>query len=565
MENQRSNSVPDDPATMASQVQPASDEEMSRSDIIMMDDLIDQEKYRDGIKLTPLPAAGVSSSGDAARDALRVKATDLQAMTRNYGEEGGDVDHDALAAAEPDLMFFGNEVLFANTFAGMKKRWETPEKDGDPGPGCPFGFNSLPHQEMIYHFYQTRFIQFFVAGCIVMNFATSAVSRQLGADMYTDVFETFEWFFLVVFTIELVINMYGAWWSLFWHSSWNVFDFVVVIISLLSVAFPDLPGISVLRLFRAFRVVRLFKRIETLRIIIAGILASLPGVFNAFAVTSILMSIWAIMGVDFFSAYMDDHFGTYIKAMFTMWKMMTLEGWADISDGLIYDNELPLAAIYFISYTFLVGMVMTNVVVAILLERYLASTDTEKELISAKKESDKKEEQDAADKAAGKKVEKPDKQIWNTVVEEAVACITSGQYERALHLARCLAIREKTKQDVEEDKFHKYAKQERLLVKQKPAGECAAWSGNEFEGYGKVATRQSRLNITGKQFADTAPHFSAEILGCPMIALPQTFPVSGTRGWNAGSKVEFMGTDGKPRNAVVQINVTVLGGEAWTE
>jgi len=38
------------------------------------------------------------------------------------------------------------------------------------------------------------------------------------------------------------------------------------------------------RLFRAFRVFRLFKRVESLRIIIEGVIASLPGVMNAFLV-----------------------------------------------------------------------------------------------------------------------------------------------------------------------------------------------------------------------------------------------------------------------------------------
>jgi len=62
---------------------------------------------------------------------------------------------------------------------------------------------------------------------------------------------------------------------------------------MLALVFTDLPGVSVLRLFRAFRVFRLFKRIKSLRVIIEGVFASLPGVFNAFIVLLILMGIVA--------------------------------------------------------------------------------------------------------------------------------------------------------------------------------------------------------------------------------------------------------------------------------
>merc|ERR1719235_1963250 len=100
--------------------------------------------------------------------------------------------------------------------------------------------------------------------------------------------------------------MYGSWWFKFWRDAWNWFDFVIVMISLLSLGLGNLPGISVLRLFRAFRVFRLFKRIESLRLIIEGVLKSLPGVANAFVVVMLIASIWSIIGVNFFKGTFPD-------------------------------------------------------------------------------------------------------------------------------------------------------------------------------------------------------------------------------------------------------------------
>merc|ERR1712228_954747 len=121
--------------------------------------------------------------------------------------------------------------------------------------------------------------------------------------------------------------MYGSWFRRFWRNAWNWFDFIIVIISLMSLYMNDLPGISVLRLFRAFRVFRLFKRIPSLRIIIEGVGASIVGVSNAFMILTILMGIWAIIGVEFFNgrdhAAREDgeYFGSFLRGMYTLFQV----------------------------------------------------------------------------------------------------------------------------------------------------------------------------------------------------------------------------------------------------
>jgi len=230
------------------------------------------------------------------------------------------------------------------------------------------------------------------------------------------IFQNAEYFFLAIFTFELVVNMYGAWWSKFWESNWNVFDFIVIVASWVAEVFPSMPGVAILRLFRTFRIMRLFKRLVTLRIIIEGIVASLPGVLNAFIVTGIMMGIWAIMGVDFFKDEMPNEFGNFIKAMYTMWKIMTLEGWTTMADLLIHTHNMPMAAVYFISYTFLVGIVMSNVVVAILLERYLATVD------------------EGFQKSKGGNSKKK----WPPNVDEALKAVTTGKYEETIRLCELI-------------------------------------------------------------------------------------------------------------------------------
>eukprot|EP00438_Fugacium_kawagutii_P000646 Skav215316 [mRNA] locus=scaffold2444:135292:145555:+ [translate_table: standard] len=53
--------------------------------------------------------------------------------------------------------------------------------------------------------------------------------------LHADLFYGFETFFNVMFFFELLVNMYAFWCCRFWKSGWNIFDFVVVAIGILSV------------------------------------------------------------------------------------------------------------------------------------------------------------------------------------------------------------------------------------------------------------------------------------------------------------------------------------------
>ena len=117
---------------------------------------------------------------------------------------------------------------------------------------------------------------------------------------------------------------------------------------------------------------RLFKRIASLRMIIEGVLASLPGVMNAFIVLAILISIWSIMGVTFFIDDTNHNFDSFGAGCFSMWQVMTMDSWSSaIARPIIFDQGSYVGAPFFISFTFIAGIVMMNVVVAILLDKYL--------------------------------------------------------------------------------------------------------------------------------------------------------------------------------------------------
>merc|ERR1740130_763036 len=248
----------------------------------------------------------------------------------------------------------------------------------------------LPHQEFAYFTYKLDKVQLSVAALIFANFVVSAVNSQVlpqEGSVAKESFFILETILTFIFLIELVWNMYGNACLPFWRSGWNIFDFLIVLISVLSLIFKGLPAFNVLRLFRAFRVFRLFKRIKSLRCIIEGVFAAMPGVTNAFMVLAILMGIWSIMGVEFFGEVAEEEFGNFACAMFTMFQVMTMDSWSSgIARKLIFSEKLNdvqrsiVAPIFFVLFIFIAGIVMTNVVVAILLEKYLSATQKHAQL-----------------------------------------------------------------------------------------------------------------------------------------------------------------------------------------
>jgi voltage-gated sodium channel len=175
-------------------------------------------------------------------------------------------------------------------------------------------------------------------------------------------------FLTAAFTLELVLNIYGNWWNKFGYDYWNWFDAVVVAISLISLTMGGVEGIGALRLLRAFRVVRLFKRAASLRKILKAINQAIPGMRDAFAILMLVMMLYAIMGVDFYGPDHDVFFGNFLKAFFTMFQMMTTEGWADIARDVMAEQG-DSHAIFFVSFIMLGNIILANVVIAVLIEQ----------------------------------------------------------------------------------------------------------------------------------------------------------------------------------------------------
>jgi hypothetical protein len=258
------------------------------------------------------------------------------------------------------------------------------------------------YQPKAQQIYQHIFVQVGVAILIALNFLVNIIQAQIDPDpddvKFTTAWMVFELFFNVAFLIELVLNMYAFWLCAFWKSGWNIFDFGVVLIGWMFQLNVPLPGpMKLLRMMRAFRVFRLFKRVPSLRKILRSLGNAIPGMMNAFLIQLIVMSIYAIIGVDRFQDYGEggtftnekgdevglitgrgqeygfEYFGDFGKSLFTMFQVLTGESWSEvICRPLFHSNSATTSmgsALFFVSFFILNAVVLINVVVAVLLEK----------------------------------------------------------------------------------------------------------------------------------------------------------------------------------------------------
>lgn len=170
---------------------------------------------------------------------------------------------------------------------------------------------------------------------------------------------------LGIFVVEMLLK-WVAFRLGYFRSGWNWFDFVIVVGSLLS-EFPVLSSVRILRLFRIFRCLKIISNLKQLQVIIGAVGKALPGIGWTFLLLLVVYYMFAIIGVTMFGAVSPEHFGNIGSAFFTLFQLMTLDGWASEVARPVMDAQ-PWSWVYFVSFVLLSAVVMLNVVVGIVVD-----------------------------------------------------------------------------------------------------------------------------------------------------------------------------------------------------
>ncbi len=167
---------------------------------------------------------------------------------------------------------------------------------------------------------------------------------------------------LVIFVVEITLRIF-AHGADFWRRPWSLFDFAVVAITIL----PTSGNLSVIRSLRILRVIRLINIIPSMRRVVTGLLMALPGMGSIMALLALLLYVFAVMATNLYGAAFPEMFGTLGASTFTLFQVMTLEGWA----GSVVRPVMvvhPYAWIYFTIFILTTSFAVLNLFIGIIVD-----------------------------------------------------------------------------------------------------------------------------------------------------------------------------------------------------
>eukprot|EP00347_Sterkiella_histriomuscorum_P013361 403365010 len=207
-----------------------------------------------------------------------------------------------------------------------------------------------------------RSFDVFIFICILLNTLILTLKwyqQPASLDYATDIIN---YIFTAIFAMEAVIKITALGRSYF-RDGWNIFDFVIVMGSFLSVfltAFTSLSlggATTIIRAFRISRVFRLVKKAQSLRLVFNTFLVTLPALANVGGLLLLLLYLYSVLGVFLFAdvkrnGVMNDviNFENFFNAFLTLFVISTGDAWDQIMDAFTQPNSITYQCINFPSY-----------------------------------------------------------------------------------------------------------------------------------------------------------------------------------------------------------------------
>jgi voltage-gated sodium channel len=207
-----------------------------------------------------------------------------------------------------------------------------------------------------------------VLGLSTFYFVNSSHHRHVAI-----LLDTLDTGFLILFTMELFLQVvyYSAGgWQHVLRQGWLLTDILIVGASLLC------NTLLVLRAFRIIRTLRLATRVEELRVLALTLLKVIPKMLALVTMMLLLFYIFAVIFTNLFYDLYDegqtseDYFSRLDITAFTLFTMMTLDGWSNIAREVMAVHGW--AWIFFLAFIIVSVVVLFHLMMAICLEAALS-------------------------------------------------------------------------------------------------------------------------------------------------------------------------------------------------
>uniref|UniRef100_A0A671VPJ1 Calcium voltage-gated channel subunit alpha1 I n=1 Tax=Sparus aurata TaxID=8175 RepID=A0A671VPJ1_SPAAU len=222
---------------------------------------------------------------------------------------------------------------------------------------------------------------------ILINTISMGIEHHEQPEELTNVLEICNIVFTSMFSLEMILKITAFGSFSYLRNPYNVFDGVIVIISVCEIVGQSDGGLSVLRTFRLLRVLKLVRFMPALRRQLVVLMKTMDNVATFCMLLMLFIFIFSILGMHIFGCKFSlktetgdtvpdrKNFDSLLWAIVTVFQILTQEDWnVVLYNGMAATS--PIAALYFVALMTFGNYVLFNLLVAILVEGFQAEVRT---------------------------------------------------------------------------------------------------------------------------------------------------------------------------------------------
>uniref|UniRef100_A0A8C5ACV1 Voltage-dependent L-type calcium channel subunit alpha n=1 Tax=Gadus morhua TaxID=8049 RepID=A0A8C5ACV1_GADMO len=275
-----------------------------------------------------------------------------------------------------------------------------------------------PYQYQVWYIVTSCYFEYLMFLLIMLNTMCLGTQHCNQSEHVTHLSDMLNVIFTVLFTVEMILKLMAFKAKGYFGDPWNVFDFVIVIGSVVDVTLSEVDAalassgglyclhgcmskenmsvsITFFRLFRVMRLVKLLNRSEGIRNLLWTFIKSFQALPYVALLILMLFFIYAVVGMQIFGkiALVDgtyinrnNNFQTFPQAVLLLFRCATGEAWHEVMLACMYGKRcdpksdyLPgeentcganFAIIYFMSFYMLCAFLIINLFVAVIMDNF---------------------------------------------------------------------------------------------------------------------------------------------------------------------------------------------------
>ncbi|XP_074500500.1 calcium channel, voltage-dependent, L type, alpha 1S subunit, b [Sebastes fasciatus] len=284
-----------------------------------------------------------------------------------------------------------------------------------------------PYQYRVWYIVTSCYFEYLMFFLIMLNTLCLGMQHCNQSNHVTKLSDTLNVIFTVLFTVEMILKLMAFKARGYFGDPWNVFDFVIVIGSVVDVVLSEVDSalaasgglyclhgcadtnpmqaiaasenasvsITFFRLFRVMRLVKLLNRSEGIRNLLWTFIKSFQALPHVALLIIMLFFIYAVIGMQIFGKVSladgthinrNNNFQTFPQAVLMLFRCATGEAWQEVMMASMYGKKcdpksdfLPgeeytcgsnFAVFYFLSFYCLCAFLILNLFVAVIMDNF---------------------------------------------------------------------------------------------------------------------------------------------------------------------------------------------------